>query len=102
MFTSMFIVAASIIETILESHWYFRIVRLPSVNGTKGGFEQAPNPENYRHTQTINCGADTETQTLLTMDDYPVTDAHPALDIVDDVCIVSIMLVVIHVIISYT
>lgn len=79
----MVVVIASILETICESHYYFRVIHHPD---DASSWERAPNPADYRPSIP---GCPCLTRANLSMADYPVTEAHPYLAVLDDICIVS-------------
>lgn len=98
MFISMAFVIISILETILESHFLFRVVY--NEESSDGEFERAPDPEPYYNPkppliQPCHCFCG-ENQTFSNLSSdigepeaYPHTEPHPFLSILDDVCLVS-------------
>lgn len=83
MVISMFVVIFSILETICESHYYFRVVHHPHKSKV---IERAPNPQDYRIPE---CGCPFQSNGTLEGQEYPPTEVHPYLDIIDDICMVS-------------
>ena len=99
MFISMAFVIISILETILESHFLFRVVY--NEDSSEPTYTRAPDPEPFYNPQPplftpCNCYCDTnQTYTNYSSDinepeDYPHTEPHPFLSILDDVCLVSL------------
>jgi len=92
---SMGFVVISILETILESHYLFRVVYYNNVRTT------APDPASYYKSTTTTCNCcnldDTTNQSLtsepVVLDTYPHTEPHPILSTIDDVCLVNISIV---------
>lgn len=80
----MFMVVVSILATIFESHHYFRVVHHP----TQSTWVQAPNPDDYKPKCQGCCGC--AVNDTLTMADYPATEAHPYIDVIDDICLVCV------------
>ena len=89
----MSFVVISILETILESHYMFRVV----YNGTEP--ETAPDPEKYKTpgtTSNCSCNITASVATNNTTshsheeDAYPHTEPHPVLSTIDDICLVSV------------
>ncbi|KAF6035094.1 AHCY [Bugula neritina] len=86
---SMGFVVISILETIFESHYMFRVVYYNNVRTT------APDPASYYKSTTTTCNCcnldDTTNQSLtsepVVLDTYPHTEPHPILSTIDDVCL---------------
>lgn len=83
---SMAFVIVSILETILESHYMFRVVY------EEGRPLPAPDPLLYYTKEPTLCSNNTSnsTETQEVDDHYPHTEPHPYLSTIDDACLVSI------------
>lgn len=82
----MSVVIASILETICESHYFFRVVHDPT---SPLEFEPAPNPADYKPPDPACPSLQRENNYTISKE-YPVTEAHPVLDVIDDICVVSL------------
>ncbi|XP_067931153.1 potassium voltage-gated channel protein Shaw-like [Watersipora subatra] len=78
---SMSFVIISILETILESHYMFRVVYYDKDRTAK-----APNPADYL------TSTDTDASNCSNSSQYPHTEPHPVLSTIDDICLAYFLL----------